>query len=143
MRDKEQLTLREAADALGISEVSARRWVKSGKLRASQPGRKYLIHESAVNELLGTEVPKDQGRIDLAEILRTGEIPDDLTLAQLEELRRGLAEEIARPVSERRGQPIALYFLAGLEISMRGGKKVDELGDLRRVNELLEAGAAG
>ncbi len=50
--DKEWLTLREAADALQISEVSARRWVKSGKLRASQPGQKYIIPRAAVEELL-------------------------------------------------------------------------------------------
>ena len=50
--DKEWLTLREAADALQISEVSARRWVKSGKLRASQPGMKYIIPRAAVEELL-------------------------------------------------------------------------------------------
>ncbi len=50
--DKEWLTLREAADALQISEVSARRWVKSGKLRASQPGQKYIIPRQAVEELL-------------------------------------------------------------------------------------------
>lgn len=47
-----RLSLREAADALGISEVTARRWVKSGKLKAYQPGRKYLIPASAVEELL-------------------------------------------------------------------------------------------
>jgi excisionase family DNA binding protein len=52
MRDQEWLTLREAADALQISEVSARRWVKSGKLRASQPGMKYIIPRAAVEELL-------------------------------------------------------------------------------------------
>jgi excisionase family DNA binding protein len=49
---EEHLTLRDAADALGISEVSARRWVKSGKLRAYQPGKKYLIPASAIEELL-------------------------------------------------------------------------------------------
>src|SRR5215204_3131004 len=52
MQEQEWLTLREAADVLGISEVSARRWVKSGKLAAAQPGRKYLIPRSAVEELL-------------------------------------------------------------------------------------------
>ncbi len=52
MREDTQLSLREAADALGISEVSARRWVKSGKLKAAQPGRKYLIPREAVEELL-------------------------------------------------------------------------------------------
>ena len=52
MRDQEWLSLREAADALQISEVSARRWVKSGKLRASQPGQKYIIPRAAVEALL-------------------------------------------------------------------------------------------
>jgi excisionase family DNA binding protein len=52
MQEQEWLSLREAADALGISEVSARRWVKSGKLAAAQPGRRYLIPRSAVEELL-------------------------------------------------------------------------------------------
>jgi excisionase family DNA binding protein len=47
-----RLSLRDAADALGISEVTARRWVKSGKLKAYQPGRKYLIPASAIDELL-------------------------------------------------------------------------------------------
>jgi excisionase family DNA binding protein len=56
---EERLSLRDAADALGISEVTARRWVKSGKLKAYQPGRKYLIPASAVKELLEeTEAPK-------------------------------------------------------------------------------------
>jgi excisionase family DNA binding protein len=59
VQDEERLSLREAADALGVSEVTARRWVKSGKLRASQPGRKYLIPRSAVDELLESESPKD------------------------------------------------------------------------------------
>jgi excisionase family DNA binding protein len=51
----ERLSLREAADALGISEVTARRWVRSGKLKAYQPGRKYQIPASAVEELLEEE----------------------------------------------------------------------------------------
>jgi excisionase family DNA binding protein len=53
-----RLSLREAAEALGISEVTARRWVKSGKLRAYQPGRKYLIPRSAIDELLESESGK-------------------------------------------------------------------------------------
>lgn len=47
----EALSLREAADALGISEVTARRWVKEGRLEAYRPGGKYLIPRSAVEEL--------------------------------------------------------------------------------------------
>lgn len=56
---EERLSLRDAADALGISEVTARRWVKSGKLKAYQPGRKYLIPTSDVERLLQeTKAPK-------------------------------------------------------------------------------------
>jgi excisionase family DNA binding protein len=56
---EEHLSLREAADTLGISEVSARRWVKAGRLKAYQPGRKYLVPMSAVEELLEeTQAPK-------------------------------------------------------------------------------------
>jgi len=65
MQEQEWLTLREAADALGISEVSARRWVKSGKLKAAQPGRKYLIPISAVEELLSPKAPLDLNPADL------------------------------------------------------------------------------
>ncbi len=53
MRAEEHMTLQDAADTLGISEKTARRWVKSGKLKADKPGLKYLIPASAVRELLG------------------------------------------------------------------------------------------
>jgi excisionase family DNA binding protein len=56
---EERYSLREAADALGIAEITARNWVKSGKLKAHRPGRKYLIPASAIEELLrGDEAPK-------------------------------------------------------------------------------------
>ena len=56
---EERYSLREAADALGIAEITARNWVKSGKLKAHRPGRKYLIPSSAIEELLrGDEAPK-------------------------------------------------------------------------------------
>ena len=58
MQEEDRLSLREAADALGVSEVTARRWIKSDKLKAYQPGRKYLIPRSAVDELLESESPK-------------------------------------------------------------------------------------
>jgi excisionase family DNA binding protein len=71
-----RLSLREAADALGISEVSARRWVKSGKLKAYQPGRKYLIPRAAVEELLTAgeapkaEAPPEQGNPERRDVER-------------------------------------------------------------------------
>jgi excisionase family DNA binding protein len=58
---EERLSLRDAADKLGISEVTARRWIKTGKLKAYKPGLKYLIPTSAVEELLeGTDVSKKE-----------------------------------------------------------------------------------
>jgi len=58
---EERLSLRDAADKLGISEVTARRWIKTGKLKAYKPGLKYLIPTSAVEELLkGSDVLKKE-----------------------------------------------------------------------------------
>ena len=66
---EERLSLREAADALGITEQTARRWVRSGKLKAYQPGKKYLIPQSAIEELLrGDEVPKVLLPFDVLEV---------------------------------------------------------------------------
>jgi excisionase family DNA binding protein len=58
LQEEDRLSLREAADALGISEVTARRWIKAGKRRASQPGRKYLIPRSAIDDLLESDSGK-------------------------------------------------------------------------------------
>ncbi len=58
MRSGERVTLQEAAAALGVSEQTARRWVKSGKLKAYRPGLRYLIPASAIEELLEDEAPK-------------------------------------------------------------------------------------
>ncbi len=58
MKTGERVTLQEAADTLGVSEQTARRWVKSGKLKAYRPGLRYLIPASAIAELLEEEAPK-------------------------------------------------------------------------------------
>ena len=55
--EERHLSLSEAAEALDISERTAYRWVKSGKLKAYKPGRDYWIPESALTELVeGSEV---------------------------------------------------------------------------------------
>jgi excisionase family DNA binding protein len=46
------LSLSEVAGAMGVSERTVRRWIKSGKLRAYKPGRDYRIPESAVRSLI-------------------------------------------------------------------------------------------
>jgi excisionase family DNA binding protein len=50
--EERHLSLSDAADALSISERTAYRWIKSGKLRAYKPGRDYWIPESALTELV-------------------------------------------------------------------------------------------
>jgi excisionase family DNA binding protein len=50
--EERHLSLSEAAAALDISERTAYRWVKSGKLRAYKPGRDYWIPESAIREVV-------------------------------------------------------------------------------------------
>jgi excisionase family DNA binding protein len=49
---EEHLSLAEAAERMGISERTARRWIKSGKLRAYKPGRDYWIPAGALTELV-------------------------------------------------------------------------------------------
>lgn len=95
----ERLSLRDAADALGISEVTARRWVKSGKLKAYQPGRKYLIPASAIEDLLEeAEAPKVLLPFDVlavrAEVMRTldAQTGKELVDAVDEEYVRRLAD---------------------------------------------------
>jgi excisionase family DNA binding protein len=48
--EERYLSLSAAADALDISERTAYRWIKSGKLRAYKPGRDYRIPEAALKE---------------------------------------------------------------------------------------------
>jgi excisionase family DNA binding protein len=54
--EERHLSLSEAADTLNISERTAYRWIKSGKLRAYKPGRDYWIPESAIKKVLEESV---------------------------------------------------------------------------------------
>lgn len=66
---EERLSLQEAANVLGVSEQTARRWVKSGKLKAYKPGLRYLVPASAIEELLeGAEAPKVLLPFDVLEV---------------------------------------------------------------------------
>ena len=51
------LTLREAADALRVSTLTARRWAKAGRVPAVRlpgPNGKLLIPREAIEQLTGT-----------------------------------------------------------------------------------------
>ena len=49
---EELLLLQEAADRLGVSVYTVRRWIKEGKLRAFKPGKEYRIREADLEEFL-------------------------------------------------------------------------------------------
>jgi excisionase family DNA binding protein len=48
----EMFTLHEVATRLRVSEVTLYRWIKSGKLKTKKAGRKHLITEEAIQEIL-------------------------------------------------------------------------------------------
>jgi excisionase family DNA binding protein len=72
--EERQLSLSEAAGALNISERTAYRWIKSGKLRAYKPGRDYWIPESAIKEVVEESkvLPKAPSRSSLEPSLFNG-----------------------------------------------------------------------
>jgi excisionase family DNA binding protein len=72
--EERHLSLVEACEALGISERTAYRWIKSGKLKAYKPGRDYWIPESAIRLVVEeSEVrPKAESRSSLEPKLFNG-----------------------------------------------------------------------
>jgi excisionase family DNA binding protein len=49
---EELLSPQEAADRLGVSVYTVRRWIKDGKLRAFRPGKEYRLREHDLEEFL-------------------------------------------------------------------------------------------
>ena len=52
MQNDDLLTAGDVADLFGCTPKTIRAWIKSGKLRASQPGRKLLIQRQDARKLL-------------------------------------------------------------------------------------------
>ncbi len=50
--EERHVPLSTVAGRLGVSERTVRRWIQSGKLKATRPGRDYRISESAVKALI-------------------------------------------------------------------------------------------
>jgi excisionase family DNA binding protein len=82
VQEEERLSLREAADALGVSEVTARRWVKAGKLKAYQPGRKYLVPRGAIDELLESESGKVRAPSSQEKLFNNGVLEEERRRAE-------------------------------------------------------------
>lgn len=95
MKTEERVSLQDAAEALGISERTARRWVKSGKLKAYKPGLRYLIPATAIEELLeGAEAPKVLLPFDVLEVTR--EVVQEAKPQTPKELREALDAEYVK-----------------------------------------------
>jgi len=76
-------SLSEVAGAMGVSERTVRRWIKSGRLKAYKPGRDYRIPEAALRQF-----------IEESEVRPKAEDPPSLELSfndLLGEERRALA----------------------------------------------------
>jgi excisionase family DNA binding protein len=86
--EEHYLSLSEAAGALGISERTAHRWIKSGKLRSYKPGRDHKIPESAIIEAIeaGEVRPKAQAPPSPAQPDFNGELDEERRIQALEHL---------------------------------------------------------
>ncbi len=107
------LSLTEARDALGISERTAYRWIKLGKLRAYKPGRDYRIPESAIKEVVEeSEVhPKGESRSSLEPSLFNG-LEDERLLRYLRPWRafvHGLARRWEKEPPQTSSEIAPLY----------------------------------
>jgi excisionase family DNA binding protein len=93
MEDR-HLSLSEVAGAMGVSERTVRRWIKSGKLRAYKPGRDYRIPVSAVRTFMEESeiAPKEQRRSSLEPSLLNG-LKEERRHAELEQIRESYREE--------------------------------------------------
>jgi excisionase family DNA binding protein len=95
--EERYLSLSEAASALGISERTAHRWIKSGKLRSYKPGRDHKIPESAIIEAIeaGAVRPKGKGRSSLEpSLFNGGEDERRSSLSPWAEYARRMADRI-------------------------------------------------
>lgn len=55
---KKPFTLKEAAEYIGVSSVTLRRWVKAGRVRASKIGRAYTFDVGVLKELKKVHITK-------------------------------------------------------------------------------------
>ena len=95
----------EAAERLGVSVYTVRRWIKDGRLKAFRPGKEYRIREADLEEFLAArEVrPKAAGRSSLEPSLLNG-LEDERRATSLQswiDLNNQLGERWEREIEER------------------------------------------
>ncbi|MBA3702890.1 MAG: helix-turn-helix domain-containing protein [Rubrobacteraceae bacterium] len=105
--EEHYLSLSEAAGALGISERTAHRWIKSGKLRSYKPGRDHKIPESAIIEAIeaGEVRPKAQAPPSPEQPSFNGLLEEERREAETAEMLISFGERmVARFDSELKGR---------------------------------------
>jgi excisionase family DNA binding protein len=107
--EERHLSLSEAAYALDISERTAYRWIKSGKLRAYKPGRDYWIPESALTQLVEESKVSPKGGAPS---------PEPSLFSELEDERRRTFVQSCRRYAESRAKS---YEISGATLTQEGG----------------------
>jgi excisionase family DNA binding protein len=74
------LPLPEAAERLGVSIYTVRRWIKDGKLRAFKPGKEYRVREADLAEFLAAREVRPKAPVRSS--------PEPSLLSELEDERR-------------------------------------------------------
>gem|GEM_PF-4397687 len=95
----EELTIKEAAEALGISHDTVRRMIRDGRIKAEKRGSgrgKYTIQESEISTFRTTrEVVTINRQIDVTEFMRQQNLELKKELQELREAVKMLAIEVA------------------------------------------------
>jgi excisionase family DNA binding protein len=121
--EEQQFSLSEVAERLKISERTARRWIKSGKLRAYKPGRDYRIPEGALQELAEESEVRPKATAPPAS-------------------QPSLNDELA--AEERRSRPLLAEIMAELSAGLESAAASDDTARIRTLFGmilLLRAGA--
>jgi excisionase family DNA binding protein len=128
--EERHLSLSEAADALDISERTAYRWIKSGKLRAYKPGRDYWIPESAIRVLVEESKvrPKVESRSSLEPKLFNNGLEEERRLPIAVAAVSDAAEKWRTTVSNPDARPyeISAAVDAALVLSEALAEQVDD-----------------
>jgi len=95
----EELTIKEAAEALGISHDTVRRMIRDGRIKAEKRGSgrgKYTIQKSEISTFRTTrEVVTINRQIDVTEFMRQQNLELKKELQELREAVKMLAIEVA------------------------------------------------
>jgi excisionase family DNA binding protein len=147
-------SLSEVAGAMGVSERTVRRWIKSGRLKAYKPGRDYYIPEAALRQFIEeSEIrPKAEAppssQLTLNHVLAEDERRSKFgTSAQFLTLKNEywtkLLDELPEPPNPREvecGRQVIREMFDTIGASITGLKNYGILEDVQGLVEAKQAG---